>query len=125
MKLSYNQKLLLLFLTILPYILTGILLYNLFGTIAELAQDPTYYDGAPPGVILLLFSDFLVLTFVITIISLGLTIYYIVHATKDPSQKTGERVIWILLFIFIGSVVQIIYYIVKVWPDKAPKLSLS
>ena len=44
----------------------------------------------------------------------GLMIWYIAHVVKNGTKTEGEKVMWILLFIFIGTIGNIIYFLVKV-----------
>jgi len=44
----------------------------------------------------------------------GLMIWYIIHVVKNGTRTEGEKVMWILLFIFIGTIGNIIYFLVKI-----------
>ena len=58
---------------------------------------------------------------VIGLSSLSLLIYYIVHVARLRTIETGERVMWILLFIFFRSIAFIIYFFVRVVPKPEPE----
>ncbi len=47
-----------------------------------------------------------------------LLVYYIVHAAKYSANQS-EKVLWILLFIFIGTIAFIIYFFMKIIPAPA------
>jgi len=51
---------------------------------------------------------------------LSLLIYYIVHVATLKTISTGERVMWILLFIFFKSITFIIYFFVRIVPQPEP-----
>jgi hypothetical protein len=60
---------------------------------------------------------FMIITgLVLSVASLVVLIVYILHAVKQQSFSSTERVVWILLFVFIGFIAEVIYffmYIVK------------
>ncbi len=68
-----------------------------------------------------IFSGPLMISMVLTVLThLGLMIYYIVHVVSLRLRSEGEKVMWILLFIFIGTISYIIYFFMKVVPLPAP-----
>ncbi len=56
---------------------------------------------------------FAILSFVTHI---GLMIYYIIHVVTYKVKTEGEKVMWILLFVFIGTIAFIIYFFMRVVP---------
>jgi di/tricarboxylate transporter len=56
------------------------------------------------------------------LVSLGALIYFIVHAVNNAFVKQDERIIWIILFVFVGMIVFPIYWYLKVWkqPEELP-----
>ncbi|GMN04715.1 hypothetical protein MTsPCn5_01030 [Croceitalea sp. MTPC5] len=49
------------------------------------------------------------------LISLSSLVFYIVHAVQNPNlQGSNLIIVWILLFIFIGGVGQLVYWIVEI-----------
>ena len=63
---------------------------------------------------------FAILSFVTHI---GLMIYYIVHVVTYKVKTEGEKVMWILLFVFIGTIAFIIYFFMRVVPLPAPGIA--
>ena len=51
---------------------------------------------------------------------LSLLIYYIVNAATLKTITTGERVMWILLFVFFKSIAFIVYFFVRIVPQPEP-----
>jgi|GEM_PF-704757 hypothetical protein len=51
---------------------------------------------------------------IFSIVSLVVLIIYIIHAVKKENISSSERVMWILLFIFIGLIGQVIYFFMHV-----------
>jgi uncharacterized membrane protein YhaH (DUF805 family) len=48
-------------------------------------------------------------------VSLGSLIFYIMHAIKNPNLKQGNTlVVWILLFVFVSGLGQLIYWIIEI-----------
>ncbi len=49
------------------------------------------------------------------IISLGSLIFYIVHAVQNPNLKENNLlIVWILLFLFLNGIGQLVYWIVEI-----------
>jgi hypothetical protein len=51
--------------------------------------------------------------------SLGSLIFYIMHAVQNPNLKQGNTlVVWILLFVFVGGIGKLIYWIIEILGKK-------
>ena len=116
---SKNNKILLGILTFLPVLglfLSIAFMISAFKTIAN--------EGAPDAVMLSgsLQSAVMIIAF-FAILSLGLLIYYIIHAINNKALSSDERVVWILLFVFISQIAVIIYWIMKIWNVKEDTIS--
>ncbi len=70
-------------------------------------------------------SPFIVFAILSFLTHIGLMIYYIVHVVTYKVKTEGEKVMWILLFIFIGSISFIIYFFMRVVPLPAPDKGLK
>ena len=58
---------------------------------------------------------FMVIVFVVVLISLASLVFYIVHAANNPDLRENNLLlIWILLFIFASGIGQLIYWIVEI-----------
>ena len=70
-------------------------------------EPPTsFFAGIGIFIIMILFAVF---------ISLGSLIFYILHAVKNPNLKENNLlVVWILLFVFVSGIGQLIYWIVEI-----------
>ncbi len=55
------------------------------------------------------------------LLHLAALIYFIIHAINNPGVKSNERIIWIVLFIFTGSISFPIYWAIRIWPDPKPE----
>ena len=58
---------------------------------------------------------FFVLIILIIFVSLGSLIFYIVHAVQNPNLKENNLlVVWVLLFVFVSGIGQLIYWLVEI-----------
>lgn len=120
MELSKNQKVLLGILHFLPII--GIITYIvyffsfIFGTIMEAEMngsepDPQQFLGG--------FIIVFIIFMVSILLAIGIKIFDIIHLVKNNRNDTGNKVlIWILLFVFVGTIAEIIYFFMEIMPDK-------
>jgi hypothetical protein len=49
------------------------------------------------------------------LLSLAVMVYFLVHAINNQSINSDERLVWILVFIFVGMVGFPIYWYLRVW----------
>jgi Trk-type K+ transport system membrane component len=116
---SKNTKILVGVLTFLPFVSFIVNVWYFLRVFAELshssnAPDTTAFNG--------LASFAAVLGFTI-LLSIGLLIYYIVHAVNNKALTSDERLMWILLFIFISTIAFMIYWVLKIWQDKGQAIA--
>jgi TM2 domain-containing membrane protein YozV len=114
---SKNIKLLVGLLTLLPLIGFGFYIWTFIKIFMSIASA-----GAPDAVAI--GSDFMpiITTLLLTVLmSIGLLVFYIVHAVKNKSLTSDERLMWILLFVFISTIAFMIYWALKIWNEEAPK----
>ena len=64
-----------------------------------------------------IFSGQFIMVCILAVVShFALMIYYIIHAVTHKIKSEGEKVMWILLFIFIGTIAFIIYFFLRIVP---------
>lgn len=70
---------------------------------------------------LVLFSmgKFIIMAIVLGILSLGVLIFYLVHAGTNKHISTTMKVIWVLLLLFFGSIVEVVYFFMEIVPEKS------
>ncbi|NQY07428.1 MAG: PLDc N-terminal domain-containing protein, partial [Flavobacteriaceae bacterium] len=51
-------------------------------------------------------------------VSVGLLVYYIIHAVKNQKFDSNQRLMWILILVLAGMIGNIIYYFVEILPSK-------
>jgi len=109
--------------TFMPLFLGMCLVFVYLSILPDLIYH-TSQSGDPHEFVHLYFSKlfnfrFFALLMLLVIIKLSLIIYYIIHAVKYVTKSEGEKVMWILLFVFLGTIPFIIYYFLKIVPMPA------
>ena len=112
-----NKKILLGVITILPFafiILYVIVFFGMFITMPIMLET-----GNEPNP-LIFFSSFslaFIFIFIAVVISIGLMIYYIIHAANNPTFNSNDRLLWILVMVFAHQIGYIIYWYLKIWKE--------
>ena len=56
-----------------------------------------------------------IVIFLVVLLSIASLVFYIVHAVQNPNLKQGHTLLlWILLFIFVSGLGELIYWIVEI-----------
>ncbi len=58
-------------------------------------------------------------TFITIVVSLGLTVFYIVHAATNGHLSTAMKIVWIILVFFFGAIAEVIYFFMEIIPEKS------
>ena len=88
----------------------GALLY-FFSHMPELESSPNVLASIILGNIWI----FMIFIFMAVLISMGSLVFYIVHAVQNTNLKENNLLlVWILLFIFLGGISQLLYWIIEV-----------
>lgn len=93
----------------------GFYLYFVFDLVSDVQAVEAM--GKEPEVTMILgniawFFGFIML---VILISLSSLIFYIVHAVQNPNLKGNNLlIVWVLLFVFIGGIGQLIYWLVEI-----------
>ena len=96
-----------LFLILIGY---AFFMYSIFTNLPELENG-----GQPPMAFWQGFGFFFIMIFLMIFISLGSLIFYIIHAVQNPNLKENNMIlVWVLLFIFVGGIGQLIYWIIEI-----------
>lgn len=115
MELSRTQKILLAIASAWPFVYIFLFIAFIFGMIAFSSSgagrslDPMF-GGA--------FFAIFVIHFFTIILSLALTIFYIIHAVKNTQIDSNMRIVWIVLFFFGGIIAEPIYWYLEIWREK-------
>lgn len=117
MELSRTQKILLAIGSAWPVVYILIFFIFIFGMIAF--SGPGSGGGRELDPI---FGVGFLLVFVIHIftilLSLALTVFYIVHAVKNTRLDPNMRIVWIVLFFFGGMFAEPVYWYLEIWREK-------
>ena len=110
-----SRKLLLGILSLLPLVFMVfyfIVFFSFFFTIMRQAQ----YDGdiMPPAFFRHI-AMFVGLALLMGLTQVGLLIYFIIHDIGNKAVDSTERIIWILVFIFIGMIGFPLYWWMRIW----------
>jgi hypothetical protein len=114
MEINRNQNIVLGIFTFLPFIIFPIIFFQVFGFVINLVATAEHSEPDAAD-ILLGVSSFLVPIILVSLLSLALLIFYIIHAASNKKIESIEQVMWILLFIFFGIIAFPIYWIMRVW----------
>ncbi|PCJ96543.1 MAG: hypothetical protein COA50_07130 [Flavobacteriaceae bacterium] len=85
-------------------------MFTIFSNLPELE------NGQPPPMAFWTgFGALFMMFFLVMLICLGSLIFYIVHAVQNPNLKENNMIlVWVLLFIFVGGIGQLIYWIIEI-----------
>ena len=50
--------------------------------------------------------------------SIGIMIYYLIHASRNPKIGESEKVIWILVLVLASTLGSIVYYFLHIIPPE-------
>jgi membrane protease YdiL (CAAX protease family) len=86
-------------------------LFSILSNIPELERS---HDG-PPEFIFGWLGIFMVVLFLVILLSIASLVFYIVHAVQNPNlKKNNLLLLWILLFVFVSGLGQLIYWLVEI-----------
>jgi TM2 domain-containing membrane protein YozV len=117
MNLNKSQKIALLIFTLLPLILVPYIFYEVFHFILHTIETSEDHEPSETVVIAGILS-FIIPILILSFISFALHVLYIVHAALNKAIDQTEKIIWILLFIFFGTIPFIIYWFLRIWNER-------
>lgn len=124
MELSKNQKILIGILHFLPII--GFISYFIFffvffiGNIENL--DGHKNEAATREILSGFLGAFLIIMISILLV-IAVKVFDIIHLVKSNKGDTGNKVLlWVLLFVFAGTIAEIIYFFLEILPNKKQEI---
>jgi hypothetical protein len=109
---SKSIKILVGILTFLPLVGTIFYLWAFFRMFTAIIANA----GAPDAIGLSdNFASFFSSLLLMMAFNIGLLVFYIVHVVQNKALTSDERLMWILLFIFISFISFGIYWALKIW----------
>jgi hypothetical protein len=109
-------------LAFLPLVAAAIFLVYFFTTFfPDIIRMEHEHGDIPPEFFFGNMMGFIASIIILVFVQLGLMIYFIVHAINNKRVKNEERIIWVLLFIFVHSIAFPIYWGIRIWPEEKPE----
>lgn len=118
MTLSPTQRTLLLILTLLPLLLIPVILYQVFSFIMDTVEASRFGEPEPLDILNGILQFIIPIIFT-ALLSMALMVFYIIHAAKNPALDTTEKLVWILLFFFVGIISFVVYWILRTKPESS------
>lgn len=118
---SNSSKIILGIITLLPFIFMGAYLVWFMSFFVQMSNNAGMHDpdAMPRQVFGNMIWMFLFLGMAM-LISIGLMIYYVVHAVNNKKIDSNERLVWILVFIFANMIGYPIYWYMRIWKENLP-----
>ncbi|MGB5692734.1 MAG: hypothetical protein WBM43_09035 [Flavobacteriaceae bacterium] len=89
----------------------AVFLITLFHQVPEFEADQDKVPFAVFGGL----GTFFFMLFLAIFLSLASLVFYIVHAVQNPNlQGNNLLLVWIILFIFVGGISQLLYWIIEI-----------
>tara|TARA_R110002072_G_scaffold125944_2_gene262328 strand:+ start:3883 stop:4275 length:393 start_codon:yes stop_codon:yes gene_type:complete len=105
------------------YIICFALYFITFASIIEHEASDTSINN--PGFLVGSFGLMFLMILIAVISSIGLMIYYIIHANSNPNFDSNQKLIWILVLVLAGGIGTIVYYFIEILPEKKNDVNLS
>ncbi len=64
-------------------------------------------------------SGLFIWIFLLSVLSIAMMVFYIVHAGVHHTMSTTMKVVWIILFLIFGSFVQVVYFFMEIVPQRS------
>ncbi|MES1226900.1 MAG: hypothetical protein ABUT20_66110 [Bacteroidota bacterium] len=116
---SKSRKLLLGILSLLPMILIVVYFITFFSFMLTIFRHANQEDVLPQ-MMLEHIGWIIGVALLMGFVSLGLKIYFIIHAVNNRLTDSTERIIWILIFIFAGMIGYPVYWYMRIWKEPVP-----
>ncbi len=126
---SKAQKVLLLVGTFLPLVITGVNYYLFFTQLFTFMQDVTslqpasadeFEEAMSPFFFFNQFKNFYLGLLIAWVVGIAVLVVMIIHLVKDKRLKSEERVMWVLLLVFLGAITKPIYFFMRIWSQERP-----
>ena len=71
---------------------------------------PEFFQGFIGAFVIIIFS---------ILIAIGVKVFDIIHLTRsNKGDKNNKILTWVLLFVFVGIIAEIVYYFLEILPEK-------
>ena len=93
----------------------GYYIYFVFDLVTDIEASQAMGRDPEPSMILGNIAGFFGFIMFIVLVSLSSLIFYIVHAVQNPNLRGNNLlIVWILLFVFVGGIGQLSYWLVEI-----------
>lgn len=116
MTVSRTQKIIVGVFTVLPFLLLPYIIYEIVHFIFS-AMEMSRQDDPEPADIFAAILSFIGPILLLSFTSFALLIFYIIHALGNKTINSTERIIWVLIFIFMGIISFPIYWFMRLWNE--------
>lgn len=76
-------------------------------------------EAAIEQIILFSLGQFIVLAVILAVLSSAMLIFYLIHAGTNKKISTAMKVIWVLLLLFFGTLVEVVYFFMEIAPEQS------
>ena len=117
-RMSRNKKIIIGLLSLLPIIFIAIYLVQFYTLFIHMLEWGAY-DEPDPREFMRTFMPLFLLILIKVLISIGLLIYFLINVINNKKIDSGERIVWILTFIFVGFIAFPLYWYMRIWNDQS------
>ncbi|HVD98506.1 MAG TPA: hypothetical protein VNB90_09910 [Cytophagaceae bacterium] len=118
---SKTGKILTGILAFLPLIVFILMIVLFFGLIvaffSALLPDPSAYVAQSPDAMIGSFVGFFAGIFLLVVLAVFKLIYFLIHILSNQKLSNDEKLLWVIIGIFIGSIGFPVYWYLKIWKD--------
>lgn len=119
---SRSKKVFIGILAFLPLVSAAIFMIYFFAAIfPEIIRMEQEHGDVPPEFFFGNMMGFIASVIILIFVQLALMIYFIIHTINNNRVKNEERIIWVVLFIFVSTIAYPIYWGIRIWPDEKPE----
>ena len=115
---SRSKKIIIGLLSLLPIVFFIIYFIQFYTFFVEML-DWGAYQEPDPREFMRTFMPLFLLVLIKVLISVGLLIYFLINAINNKKIDSGERIVWILTFIFVGFIAFPLYWYMRIWNDQS------
>lgn len=124
---SQSKKILLGIFSMLPIIFFVVYMVSFLGLFLDIFREAYAHRNNPEDAItptLTNLAGIIIAAVLLGILSLAVLVYFIVHAINNQQINSNERIIWVLIFIFIGMITFPIYWYTRIWKTPVQPITI-